>query len=349
MMRKVEEPTTLPSMIPTVVVLAAGMSTRYGRLKQLEPVGPEGEALLDYTVFDARRAGFSRIVLIIREELEESFRAHIASRWPSDLDIVFHHQKPEALPGSRIREGDGSRLARLLQGRRKPWGTAHALLSARELLPDPFVVLNADDFYGYSAFSLGASLIGSGMAPNPWDPPAFGLVAYTLVDTLTRNGGVSRGICTVDPDGWLEGVEEALDVKQEGVSIVGSTLSGEDLRLSGREPVSTNFWILAPGIFSYLEAGFWDFLVALTLQSREAEGSESPTTTREPEFLIPTQVNCLLESGKARVRVFPSSDRFLGITHPQDWDWVASGLRALTEAGHYPAPLWVSGSGPAAS
>jgi hypothetical protein len=336
-------------MIPTVVVLAAGMSTRYGRLKLLEPVGPDGEALLDYTVFDARRAGFSRVVLIIREELEEAFRAHIDPRWPSDLDVVFHHQKPEALPGSRVREGDGSRLARLLQRRRKPWGTAHALLSARELLPDPFVVLNADDFYGYSAFSLGASLIGGGMASNPWDPPAFGLVAYTLMDTLTGNGGVNRGICTVDREGWLEGVEEALDVKQEEASIVGSTLSGENLRLSGREPVSTNFWILAPEIFPHLEAGFWDFLMALTLHPGEGEGPVNPTSIREPEFLIPAEVNRLLKRGKARVRVFPSPDRFFGITHPLDWDWVEAGLQALTAAGQYPSPLWAPGSGGEAS
>jgi len=316
------------------------MSTRYGRLKQLERVGPSGEALLDYAVFDARRAGFSRVVLIIREEMEETFRAHVEARWPPELEVVFHHQRLEDLPGIPDTLKDAPEMAALLGARTKPWGTGHALLSARDHLPDPFVLLNADDFYGPSAFSQGLNLMGRELRKDPWDPPGFGLVAYTLEDTLTRHGGVTRGICTVDRRGWLEGVEEAFTVKRDGAAITGTTQSGERMLLSGQEPTSTNFWIFTPEIFPLLEDGFAAFFDGLPARQAVADGGG------EPEFLIPTEVNRILTGGQARVWVLRTHDPFFGITHPQDWEWVASGIRELIREGQYPDPLWPSSADP---
>ena len=344
-MRNSNESATVWTMTPTIVFLAAGMSTRYGRLKQLEPVGPQGEALLDYAAFDALRAGFSRVVLIIREELEETFRAHIEPRWPEGLEVVFHHQRLDDLPGIDAPAADDPELGAALERRKKPWGTAHALLTTRELLPEPFVLLNADDFYGPSAFSQGISLLGRELRKDPGDPPGFGLVAYTLEDTLTRHGGVTRGICSVDRSGWLEAVEEAFEVKRAGASITGSTLTGEAMLLSGQEPTSTNFWILTPEVFPLLQTGFREFLA--TVASPPAEGGGGGDAP-EPEFLLPMEVNRPLAGGEARVWVLRTHDPFFGITHPQDWEWVVGGIREMIHEGHYPDPLWsaTTGAGP---
>jgi hypothetical protein len=330
-------------MIPTVVFLAAGMSTRYGRLKQLEPVGPDGEALLDYAVFDAVRAGFSRVLLIIREELERDFRAHIRGRWPKDLEVAFHHQRIDDLPGvAPTRTGrasppsspgpsEVSPLDVVLRKREKPWGTAHALLTAREQLEGPFVVLNADDFYGRSAFRQAAEFLSeeSRSGAGVGRVPTFGLVAYLLQDTLSEHGGVSRGICRVGSDGWLEAVEEVLEIRRGYGGISGKTLDGRPLILKGTEAVSTNFWIFTSAVFPLLEVGFVRFFRALR------EGASG-----QPEFLIPAEVNGALETGVARVRTIPTLDRFLGITHPEDRRWVVAGLAEMTEEGRYPDSLW---------
>jgi len=317
--------TTVVPMNSTIVLLAAGMSTRYGRLKQLEPVGPGGEALLDYAVFDAHRAGFRRVVLIIREELESSFREHISGRWPEEIAVVYHHQRLDAVPGV-----DSVESAQLLADRKKPWGTAHALLSAREHLTGPFAVLNADDFYGASAFAQAASLIGRDLRQEPGDPPGFGLVAYTLADTLSRFGGVSRGICTVDRHGWLEEVVEVLGVSRIGDAVTGNTVSDEGVTLSGQESTSTNFWVFTPEIFSLLEGGFRTFLADLSSQG-------DPDTT---EFLIPTEVNRYVAQGEGRVWVLRTQDTFFGLTQPLEWEWVAGSIRELIEEGQYPESLW---------
>lgn len=341
LMRNQAQPTTLLAMIPTVVFLAAGMSTRYGRLKQLEPVGPRGEALLDYAAFDARRAGFSRVLLIIREELEEIFQAHMENWWPRELEVAFHHQRIDDLPGvdPTLR---GPLLPAVALGKReKPWGTAHAILTARAKLPGPFVVLNADDFYGESAFEKAADFLRASELPQVAEVlsgesqpdvgqlPTFGLVTYTLEDTLSGRGGVSRGICRVDSHGWLEGVQEVLGIRRGDDGISGRTVPGQGIVLEGTEPVSTNFWIFTPAIFPILEAGFVDFFEA-----------QHGLLSAKPEFLIPTEVNRALGKGAVRVRGIPTLDRFLGITHPNDREWVGRGLEEVTKEGRYPSPLW---------
>jgi hypothetical protein len=328
-------------MTATIVLLAAGMSTRYGRLKQLEAVGPKGETLLDYAVFDARRAGFGRVVLIIRKDLEGAFRAHIEPRWPQDLEVRFHHQRLEDLPGPGVQEAEPDALAELMRARKKPWGTAHALLSARDLLPEPFLLLNADDFYGQDAYSQALALIAQSRARDPGRLPVFGLVAYALGRTLTGAGGVSRGICAVSDAAWLEGVEEALEVKRTGSGFSGRTLRGTGLSLSGAELASTNLWVFTPEVFPLLEEGFRTFVTVLMAG---LSGASTGVRPAEPgamaEFLIPTEVNRLLLEGRIRVRVQETRGRFLGITHPEDWAGVAEGIRDLIRAGQYPDPLW---------
>lgn len=343
-------------MKPTLVLLAAGMSTRYGRLKQLEPVGPGGETLLDYAVFDGMKAGFSRVVLIIREELEEAFREHVEGRWPTELEVVYHHQRLTDLTGIHPDRAASSEMAALVQGRRKPWGTAHALLSARKRLPGPFIILNADDFYGAEAFGQAADFLdrqaGASLATPPMyrealgvqpelPSPAFtfGLITYTLRDTLSDHGGVSRGVCHVSREGWLEEIQEVLEIRAVEAGdgevgdrgLAGQTLAGEPVNLTGNEAVSTNFWIFTPSIFPILSTGFNEFLGS----ALEAdEGSQ-------PEFLIPTVVNHAARCRQVQVKAIPTNGRFLGITHPDDRPWVADGLKAMADNGRYPIHLWV--------
>ncbi len=345
-------------MAPTLVLLAAGMSTRYGRLKQLEPVGPGGETLLDFSVFDARKAGFGRVVLIIREELEDRFRRHVRERWPRDLEVEYHHQRLDDLAGATVRDdgGGGSRgagaspelMGRLVSERTKPWGTAHALLSARDLLPEPFAILNADDFYGESAFLRAASWLARGPERNGDGRPVFGLMGYTLRDTLSPHGGVNRGICRLDREGWLEEVEEILEIRAVNGGAQGVTVPGEGVILTGREATSTNFWIFTPDLFPFLEKGFQAFLEWLAYVEQVPEGrgavererangmagqEEKP---RNPEFLIPTEINRLLTHAKIRVKVLEVEGPFFGITHPEDREWVAKGIAGLMGNGRYP-------------
>lgn len=326
-MRNPAGPTTLSTMIATLALLAAGMSTRYGRLKQLEPVGPADEALLDFAVRDAYDAGFGRVVLIIREELEEAFRSHIEGRWPEELEVVYHHQRLDDLPGAET----SSTLAGLVAKRKKPWGTAHAVLTARPHLSHPFVLLNADDFYGHQAFGQAMAFIRDGLSAETEAGTGAhcALVTYTLADTLSEHGGVSRGICQVDGHGLLAGVREVLQIQRKGAKLSGKSMSGEAVALTGSEPISTNFWIFHPGIFPILHGALGGFLKA---------AAENPDA--QPEFLIPTVVNEALSAGEARVACLPTLGRFLGITHPPDRDWVVSGLREMTVARQYPSPLW---------
>ena len=336
------DPVPYGAMAPTLVLLAAGMSTRFGRLKQLEPVGSGDEALLDFSVYDARKSGFGRVLLIIREEMEDLFRAHIRGRWPKDLDVAFHHQRVDDLAGVRPGRATDSLIDEMVGRRTKPWGTAHALLSAGELLPDPFAILNADDFYGESAFFQAASALTHGLSPGADGCPVFGLMTYILDGTLFNNGGVSRGICRVDKEGWLEGIEEVLGVQKGSNGILGATVPGQGVILNGREPTSTNFWIFTPAIFPLLERAFEAFLGRLMEPLSEPEDG----TSAEPEFLIPSEVNRFLAGREARVRVFETEGPFFGITHPEDREWVMKRLGGMLGNGRYPEFLWSKGGGP---
>ncbi len=289
-----------------LVVLAAGMGSRFGGMKQLEPVGPNGETVMDYAVYDAVRAGVERVVFVIRRDLEEAFHTSVGSRYEGRVPVAYAFQELNALPGGRV----------LPKGRTKPWGTGQAVLAAGEVVSSPFVVINADDFYGRRAYAeLAARLAvedGSG---------AYAMVAYPLANTLSENGAVSRGVCDV-VDGRLRSVVEhtGLAADRQGVCDVSGT------RFTGHELVSMNFWGLRPDVFDRLESAFGAFL--------DEHGHETGS-----ELFLPAVVDALVAEGSVTVDVLTSPDPWFGMTYAADRDAVASRIAALVASGEYPSPL----------
>jgi hypothetical protein len=303
------------------VILAAGLSTRYGSPKQLAPVGPSGEALLDYGIHDARRAGFGDVVFVIRREQEESFREH-ASRLLADAVPVHYAFQ-------RIDEPASARPA--APGRTKPWGTAHAVLAAAPQVQVPFAVMNADDFYGTTAFTLLADFLRARAEP---DGLRLALVGYRLRDTLSAAGGVSRGICRVDDRGRLLSVTEVRGIRDGAAGITGTAESGDTHHLSGDDIASMNLWGCPPAAFPLLERQFLRFL----------EGAAADPAA---EFLIANAVSDELAQGTLSVQVLRSPDAWIGMTFPEDRDRVAARLAHLVAQGRYPDDLsaWFRGHG----
>jgi hypothetical protein len=297
----------------TLVVLAAGIGSRYGGLKQLEPVGPSGETLLDYGVYDAVRAGFDRVVLVIRPELEAAFRERLTMRFAGSPAFEFAHQELSDLPvGFSVPEG-----------RRKPWGTGHAVLAARSVAADPFVVMNADDFYGASAFASLADHLRGGAGRGAAE---FAAAGYTLRDTLSPHGGVSRAVCELDGDGYLVRVIELRNIAETAGVLSGVSVEGESRDLTGDETVSMNLWAATPAAFPLLEREFARFL--------GGQGGDP-----DAEFYLSNSVGDLIASGELRVRVIPTPGPWLGVTHREDKPYVEARLRELVAAGHYPEDL----------
>jgi len=287
----------------TLVVLAAGMGSRFGGLKQLAPVGPGGATLMDYSVFDAAQAGCTEVVFIIRPEMDDVFREQVAVRYAGRLTIRTAHQQHDAT-------------------RTKPWGTGHALLSVAPLVTGPFVVVNADDFYGAAAFAAAARFAGSEAGGAP---PAWAVVGYRLKDTVSAAGGVNRGLCRIDA-GWLTSMEEVLDIAAApGGDYAGHGRTGTVL-LRGDDLVSMNMWVFTPAICDWLEGGFARF-VAL---------GPAPTA----EYLLPTAVEDAVRAGRARVRVLDPRSTWFGMTYPADRPAVTAALAGLVQSGHYPEQLW---------
>jgi hypothetical protein len=296
----------------TLVVLAAGMGSRYGGMKQLDGVGPAGETLMDYSVYDAVRAGFTRVVFVIRPEMEEAFHAFAAGRYGDQISVTTAHQRLDDLPGGYV----------VPVGRAKPWGTAHAVLAAEPGVTGPFAVVNADDFYGEPAYAAVAQFLQGAAGGTP---PAWAVVGYRLRDTLSESGGVNRGVCHTDADGWLQGIEEVTDitVARDGYSgRAGPTLRHYD----GREPVSMNMWAFTPEVFGLLRRGFVRFLHEEGLHRRE--------------YLLPTITQEAVHRGEARIRVLDAGSQWYGMTYPDDRPVVAAALRMLTTSGRYRSPLW---------
>jgi hypothetical protein len=291
----------------SLVILAAGMSTRYGRLKQLEPVGPSGETLLDYGIFDARRAGFDRVVCVIRREIEEAIRTHLARRWP-DVPVDFVYQG--------LDRGDGGAVPR---GRTKPWGTANAILSASGAVAGGFAVSNADDFYGREGYAALATHLGHVRGVQA-------LVGYRLEETLSEHGGVSRGICEVDHHGLLRRVVEVHELRRVGPLVRGRTADGAERDYPPDAVASMNLWGFTPAIFPLLREGFSAFL---------ARHGTDP----KAEYPISTAVGDLVAGGRVRLRVLPAGAGWMGVTFPADHATVTAGLRGLVASGRYPSSL----------
>lgn len=302
-------------MKQTLVILAAGLSTRYGGNKQLAPVGPNGEVLLDYAVFDAVRAGFTDVTFVIRRDMEHEFRNHVAERVEQRVELDFAYQELDNLPAGRS----------VPPGRSKPWGTAHAILAARASVDTPFVVINADDFYGASAYGLLFEFLSQ---PQSGRIPVFAMIGYTLAQNLSEFGGVSRGICECNENGFVEEIVEVKRIERSAGKISGVTIEGEPYPLSGRETTSMNIWGLTPAVFPLLEDQFDRFL---------AENAHDP----DAEFLISTALNEQIANGTSRLRVLPAEEHGFGMTFEADTPNVSRQVRKLISAGDYPEDLTV--------
>lgn len=292
--------------------MAAGMGSRYGGLKQVDPVGPSGETLLDYSIYDAMRAGFDRVVFVIRKDIEAAFRP-VAAPYEQRLTVAFAFQERDvgtggfAIPANRV----------------KPWGTAHAVLSASDAVREPFGVINADDFYGASAFATLARFLTHPAPASPVDD--YAMVAYRLDATLSDHGTVARGICS-SRAGLLETIEEVTNIERVGTSIVARGDHGVRT-FSGNEPVSLNIWGFTPSLFAHLRERFARFL---------KERGADP----KAEFFIPSVVAELIAEERARVHVLRSEGSWFGITYREDRPLVSEAIRRLVQAGEYPVRLW---------
>ena len=299
----------------TLLVLAAGMGSRYGGLKQIDPVGPGGETLLDYSVYDAVRAGFDRVVFIVRGDMEQDFRAAVGRRIARRVAVEYCRQELEMVPG----------WFSIPPERRKPWGTGHAVLAARDVIGGNFAAVNADDFYGAGSYRKLAGHLQQAADGRRGD---YGMVGFRLRETLSDHGTVARGVCR-SRQGLLEQVVELTRIARSGDGAVHTDPQGRAQALSGDALVSMNMWGFTPGIFDHLERAFARFL-------RERGGEEGA------EFMIPTLINDLVAADQAKVRVLRSSDSWFGVTYREDRDRVTSQIRDLVRRGAYPEPLWAS-------
>ena len=308
-----------------LVIMAAGMGSRYGGLKQLDGPGPSGELIIDYSIFDAIRAGFKRFVFIIRKEHEGLFRKAIIDRLPEDIEVKLAYQSLEDMPGG----------FQVPEGREKPWGTAHAVYSAREYIDAPFVVINADDYYGREAFSLVHKFLTEEVrtVEGADSKKKYAMVAFDLSKTLTEKGSVSRGLCKVK-DGILEEVTEFTEIYKDGdkaYAMVKDPDSDRKIRkeLDPSNPVSMNFWAFDPSFIESLERELRIF----------TEGGLKNNPIKA-ECYLPTAVTRDIESGRAEVRVLRTPDRWLGVTYSEDKDQVKAGFSDMAKQGKYPEPLW---------
>src|SRR2546427_9133584 len=291
---------------PALVILAAGVGSRYGGPKQIEPLGRGGASLVDYSVYDARRTGFAKVVVVTRPELAAAFER---------LNATVALQRPEPLPAGQT----------LPSARTKPWGTGHAVLAAASEVSGPFAVVNADDFYGRDALTRAAEFLAGGHAGD--SPGTFANIAYPLRDTLSAAGGVNRAVCHADGDGWLESVEEVVDIRRLGDGgYAGTDPRGRPLRLAADALVSMNLWAFTPVGFALLRRGFAEFL-------GQASAGQS-------EFRISHGIGHAVGRGDARVRLLGTHGRWLGVTYPEDRPHVEGTLRQLVAAGEYPERLW---------
>ena len=302
---------------PVLVILAAGMGSRYGGLKQIDPVGPAGEVIIDYSIYDARRAGFETVVFIIKHEIEEAFRAAIGDRISRHMNVRYAYQQLGDVPAGYA----------VPAGRTKPWGTAHAVLAARGVIDAPFAVINADDYYGPEAYRAVYDFLSSHQDGEQYE---YAMVGYLLKNTTTEYGRVARGICETTADGYLRQVTERTRIEKYPGGIHFSADEGKSWTdLDPDTVVSMNLWGFSQSFLTEAEARFARFL--------DKTLADNPTGG---EYYLPTVVSQLLEEGKARCRVLSSTDRWYGVTYKEDKPDVAAALAEKTAAGLYPTPLW---------
>jgi dTDP-glucose pyrophosphorylase len=299
-------------MKPTLLVLAAGMGSRYGGLKQLDQVGPSGETIIDYSIYDAIRAGFGKIVFIIRKDIEAAFKESVGKRYEGKIAIEYAFQELNKLPAGFS----------VPPQRQKPWGTGHAVLCARDVIHEPFAVINADDFYGADGYRLLADYLNHAKDGAKAD---YCMCGFILRNTLSDNGTVSRGICKIT-NGYLTSVTEMTKIERNG-NAARNIEDGAQCDLSGDEIASMNMWGFTPSLFEHLERLFIEFL--------QVSGQQEKS-----EFYIPSVADTLIKANKAEVKVMESRDSWFGITYREDKDNVVESIRTLVAKGVYPNKLF---------
>ena len=300
-------------MKPTLFVLAAGMGSRYGGLKQLDGLGPNGETIMDYSVFDAKRAGFGKVVFVIRKSFEEDFRTIVLKKYEGVIDTEVVFQDITDVPEGFTYNPE----------RTKPWGTNHAVLMGKGVIFEPFAVINADDFYGKDAFEVMAEFLRGVVGKQN----EYCMVGYRVGNTLSESGSVSRGVCVVDEKGNLTNVVERTSIERKGDDIIYIDENGNEVAIGENTPVSMNMWGFTPDYFDY---SLEDFKKFLTEYGQELKS----------EFFIPLVVNNLIVAGKATCKVLDSSAKWFGVTYAEDRPEVVAKIQALIEGGVYPAKLY---------
>ena len=300
----------------TLVIMAAGIGSRFGGgIKQLAPIGPNGEIIMDYSIYDALEAGFDKVVFVIRKDLEKDFKEIIGNRIEKEVEVAYAFQELDDI---------SEKFSGKFTGRTKPWGTGQAILCCKDVVDAPFLVINADDYYGKEAFKEAYSYLTN--LPSA-DIMQICMVSFVLKNTLSDNGGVTRGVCEVDGHGMLADIEETHNIEKEDGKAVIHKEDG-DVFLDVDSPVSMNMWGITPEFFEILKTGFDEFL----------EKTES--TDLKAEYLLPTMIGDLLSDGKLEVKVLQSHDQWFGVTYKEDKESVTVALRGLIEEGVYPSKLF---------
>lgn len=300
-------------MKPTLLVLAAGMGSRYGGVKQIDSVGQNGECLLDFAAYDARKAGFGKVVYIIRKDIEKDFRERLFDRVARNMDAEYVFQSHESLLTEEQIKFSATRT--------KPWGTAHAVLCAEKQIHEPFAVINSDDYYGRSAFET----LGKHLAALNNDSTEHAMVGYVLDRTMSRNGSVSRGVCTVK-DGRLESIVENLKIYFEGDKVI-SEIDDKKIQLTGKETVSMNLFGFSPKAFEQLNEYWKNFI-------------KENVTAEKKEALLPVVASDIIRTGHGSLKVYTSEESWFGMTYPEDREVVKSEIAKKIASGYYPEKLW---------
>jgi hypothetical protein len=299
-------------MKPTLFILAAGMGSRYGGLKQIDGLGPNGETIMDYSVFDALRAGFGKIVFVIRKDFEQDFRNVVLSKYEDKVPCEICFQSLDKVPEGYTYNPE----------RTKPWGTNHAVLMGKDLIHEPFAVINADDFYGKESFQVLADFLTQTQDKKG----EYCMVGYHVANTLSENGSVSRGVCSTDDNGYLTDVVERTHIEQIGANVV-YTEDGVDTIIAPNTPVSMNMWGFTPEYFEYAQEAFKEFLTNYGQELKK-------------EFYIPTLVNDMIVAGKATCKVLDTPAKWFGVTYAEDRPQVVMKLNDLIKKGVYPEKLF---------
>lgn len=300
-------------MKPTLFVLAAGMGSRYGGLKQLDGLGPNGETIMDYSIFDAIRGGFGKLVFVIRKSFEQDFREKIISKYENHIPVEVVFQDLNDLPAGFT----------CPEGREKPWGTNHAVMMGSKVIKEPFAVINADDFYGRDSFAV----LGKALTEMTGTNNKYCMIGYRVGNTLSESGSVARGVCETNADGFLTGVVERTAIEKIDGEIQFKDENGQKVVLNENTPVSMNMWGFTPDYFEHSEQYFIDFL---------KQNIDKPKS----EFFIPLVVNELITKGTATVKVLDTTSKWFGVTYAADRQGVVDKIQALVDAGEYPAKLF---------